>query len=180
MLPIAEETSAWTGAWIAIASGGIATVLSFGLTELTGAVNRRRETRAAARLVFQELVSAYGDTMTVAAGEVAAPHEVYLRRTAWESNGASIVRGLSIEDSHRIASAYSGLDRLDLILHAGAPAGALADEAGWIHENVTVDIERALTVLGPLAGHSKAEIKERIQATRPREEQPGAGEGGGA
>jgi hypothetical protein len=42
----------------------------------------------------------------------------------------------------------------------------LAAEADWIHENVTGDIENALRVLGPLAGHTRAEIDERIQASR--------------
>jgi hypothetical protein len=51
-------------------------------------------------------------------------------------------------------------------LRAGAPGEALAAEADWIHENVTGDIENALRVLGPLAGHTRAEIDERIQASR--------------
>jgi hypothetical protein len=160
------ETTAWTGASIAIASGAIATVLAFALTEAMAYARRRRETKAAATLVFQELTSAYGDALTVAAGEVSAPHEVYRRRSAWEANAGPMVCAIPLEDSHRIAVAYSSLDRLDLILRAGAPGEALAAEADWIHENVTGDIENALRVLGPLAGHTRAEIDERIQASR--------------
>jgi hypothetical protein len=154
----------WLPYDVSVAFAGIAVgwLLATGTDVLRTWRRDEREQKAAARLVFIEMVGNMADVSAYVVHGIEAPE---LRTLAWEAHQGVLVKGLGMDGAMTVAMAYSALRD---IARAAAykedfdPTGD-PEDVGFIQRQMEYG-RTAWRVLGPVAGFSEEAVEERIES----------------
>lgn len=149
--------SAVTAALVgAVAGGAIAIAAGF----VTTWSARRRERKAAAQLIFAELVMGYSAARSALVSGDWPSRSGGPSRSAWTAYGAALLPGKSTDEAAQLAQAYGALEDAAWLV-VGREAVTDQQYRDWLLEKVVV----GLRAVAPIAGRSAAEVEAAIATT---------------